>query len=199
MMDLKVVVRQHHIGGFLGYVRARDAHRDANVSGLQGRRVVYPVPCHRYYFVPALQSPDDAKFVFRADTGVRRYFLYRLVQRLVRHLLQLGAGYRPRLQVAGDAELSGDNGRGNGMVAGDHDGAYARHLRARDRFFRFFARGVDHANQPRENEILLKTLIHLFDFERIRGQRAEGHAERTQRLACKFLILLQYGGAPLIA
>ena len=33
--------------------------------------------------------------MFRADAGVHRYFLDGLVQRLVRHLLQLGAGYRP--------------------------------------------------------------------------------------------------------
>ena len=47
------------------------------------------------------------------------------------------------------------------MIAGDHQWADAGALRAGDRVARLLARGVDHANQPGENEILLEVLAGL--------------------------------------
>jgi len=40
----EIIVSQHHVGGLFGNVRARDAHRHANVGLLERGRIVTPSP-----------------------------------------------------------------------------------------------------------------------------------------------------------
>ncbi|MEZ5097961.1 MAG: hypothetical protein R2731_18920 [Nocardioides sp.] len=59
----EVVVAEDHHGGLLGHLGAPDAHRDADVGGLQRRRIVDPVARHRDHLAVGLQCVHDAELV----------------------------------------------------------------------------------------------------------------------------------------
>ena len=63
----------------------------------------------------------------------------------VGHLFQFGA--RHGSGVVRYAEFPGNNSRGHGMVACNHNRAYAGVPRTRDRLFRFISGRVDHTDQ----------------------------------------------------
>jgi hypothetical protein len=152
----------------LGNVRARDAHRHADVGGLQCGRVVDPVAGHRHDCAFALQGFHDSQLVFRVDARINRNLFDRLNARVViRHFLNLSAG--DGSLVIGDAELGGDDGCGDGMIARYHYRAYPRRLRAADGFLRFCARRVNHADQSREHEVVFNTLVNFIGFKRVSG------------------------------
>ena len=44
----KVVIKQDHVSGLLGHVRARDSHGNTDVGLLQGGGVVHTITCHSY-------------------------------------------------------------------------------------------------------------------------------------------------------
>ena len=54
----EIVVGQNHVGGVLRHLRAALAHGAADVGGLEGGRVVYPVACHGDYLAVGAQSLD---------------------------------------------------------------------------------------------------------------------------------------------
>ncbi len=64
-----VVVGEHHVGGFLGDIRAGDAHGHADVGALDGGRVVDAVAGHRDDFIVGLQGIHDAHLVLGRDAG----------------------------------------------------------------------------------------------------------------------------------
>ena len=65
----KVVVGQHHVGGFFGHVSAGDAHCHADVGALDGGRVVHAVAGHRHDLIVGAQCVYDAHLVLRRNTG----------------------------------------------------------------------------------------------------------------------------------
>ncbi|MBS6355742.1 MAG: MerR family transcriptional regulator, partial [Oscillibacter sp.] len=117
----EVVVRQHHAGGVLGHLGAGDAHGHADVRLLQGRGVVDAVAGHGHQIPPLLPGPDDADLVLRGHPGVYADPGHELPQLLIAHGLDGGA-----LHSLGtgseDADLPGDGGCGDLVVAGDHNG-----------------------------------------------------------------------------
>ena len=66
----KIVVGQCHIRRALGDVGAGDAHRAADVGGLQRGRVVHAVAGHGDHLTLPLPCLDDADLVFRRNAGV---------------------------------------------------------------------------------------------------------------------------------
>ena len=54
----EIVVQQHHVGGLLRHVRARDPHGDPDVGALERGRVVHAVARDRH----------DVALLFRAST-----------------------------------------------------------------------------------------------------------------------------------
>ena len=59
----EIVVGEDHVRRLLGHVRAGDAHGDADVRPLQGRRVVDAVAGHRHDVAARLQGIDDPRLV----------------------------------------------------------------------------------------------------------------------------------------
>lgn len=88
----EVIVRQHHVSGLFGNIRAGDTHRDPDVSGFQSRGVIRAIAGHRHRGAAALQRLHNAQFVFRIDSRINRNFPDSLSEPLIRLLLQLGAG-----------------------------------------------------------------------------------------------------------
>jgi hypothetical protein len=68
----KFVVGEHHVGRLPGDVGAGDSHRDADVGGAQGRRVVHAVPGHGDHVAVPLQRVHDAQLVRRIDAREHR-------------------------------------------------------------------------------------------------------------------------------
>ena len=54
----EVVINKDHIGRLLGHVRARLAHRDADVGALESHGIVDPVPYHPHHVPDVLQRLD---------------------------------------------------------------------------------------------------------------------------------------------
>ena len=65
----EVVVGQDHHRGLLGDLGAGDAHGDADVGRLEGRRVVHAVAGHRDDMALAPQDLDEADLVLGRDPG----------------------------------------------------------------------------------------------------------------------------------
>jgi hypothetical protein len=63
----EVVIQQHHVGRFLGHIRAGDSHRDADVRTLERRSIVHAVAGNRHHVPLLLQRLDDAHFLVGAD------------------------------------------------------------------------------------------------------------------------------------
>mmetsp|Transcript_76038 Transcript_76038/g.215479 ORF Transcript_76038/g.215479 Transcript_76038/m.215479 type:complete len:219 (-) Transcript_76038:320-976(-) len=61
----EVVVRQDHVGGALGDLRALDPHRHTDLRRIQGRGVIDAVAGHRAHLALALQGPHDLELVLR--------------------------------------------------------------------------------------------------------------------------------------
>ena len=57
------------------------------------------------------------------------------------------------------------------MIAGDHHGPYPGTFRARHRLSGLVARRIDHADQPREHQVVLDPLVDVVDFKRSGGKR----------------------------
>ena len=72
----ELVVGQHQRGRLLGHFGAGDAHRHADVGGLQRRRVVNPVAGHRHDMPLGLQGFDDTHLVLGRDAREHRALLH---------------------------------------------------------------------------------------------------------------------------
>ena len=156
----KIVVEQDHVGRLLGDIGAGNPHGDADMRGLQRRRVVGAVAGDRRDVTFAFQRLDDAQFVGGAharEDDVAR--VKRQSERHRRERAQLLAGNDRRLAVAQEADLGSDGLGGVRMVAGDHDhlhaglmagGHGARHLRPRR---------IAQADQPLKDQIVLQPLV----------------------------------------
>ena len=154
----EVVVGQHHVGRLLRHVGAGDAHRHADVGGLQRGRIVHAVAGHGDDRAARLQRLDDAQLVLGIDARVDRHLAHRAPERVVGHLLELRAG--DRTPLASDAELRGDDRGGGRMVAGDHDRADARRLaRARTASFASARGGSIMPTRPSEHQLVLEPFI----------------------------------------
>jgi hypothetical protein len=124
----EVVVGQDHHRGFLGHLGA-GAHRDPDVGLLHRGRVVDAVPGHRDDLAFLPQDAGQADLVLGADAGDHAYAVDLGQCLLVAHGGELGAGEHGAV----DAELAGDRGRSDRVVAGDHPDPDAGRLRRRDR------------------------------------------------------------------
>ncbi len=56
----KVVIRQDHIRGFLGNIRAGNTHRDADIRFFQGGGIIDTVAGHRDHIAKLLERGDDS-------------------------------------------------------------------------------------------------------------------------------------------
>ena len=147
----EVVVDQHHVGGRLRHVGARDAHRDPDVGGLDRRGVVDPVAGHRYHGAGMLQGLDHAQLVLRRDASVDGDRRRRRDQRRLVEPVELGAGHGPPRPV-GEPELACDRQSGGRMVAGDHHGPDPGRATPADRPLGLVAGRVDHPHESHVHE-----------------------------------------------
>ena len=149
----KVVVGQDHRGRILGNLGAGDAHCDADVRLLERRRVVDAVAGHRDDLALLLPCVDDADLMLRRYAGVDRDVLQLFVQLLVVHLVELDAADGD-VALLEDADLLGDGGRGDLVVAGNHHGADAAAFGVGDRLLGFLTRRVDHRDQAHKGVVI---------------------------------------------
>ena len=170
----KVVVGEDHACSVLGHLGAGDAHGHADVGLLQGRGVVDAVAGHGDQCTPVLPGPDDADLMLRRHTGVDRDIGDKGSELLVGHGLHDSALHG--LGVGGqDADLPGNGGGGDDVVAGDHDGADAGGDTVGYRLLGLLSGGVHHSDETQEVEVLL---VLQGDLGGLQGAAAKGqHAE----------------------
>src|SRR5699024_2364816 len=173
----EVVVGQDHGGRVLGHLGAGDAHGYADVGLLQGGGVVDAVAGHGDNLALALPGVDDADLMLRGHPGVDRDVLQPLVQIGVAHLVKLHAG-EGLVPLQEDAQLPGDGGGGDLVVAGDHDGADAALLGVGHGLDGLGPGRVDHGNEADEGEVVLVVQGEGPD----RVQLLAGEGQHTQAL-----------------
>ena len=104
----EVLLQQHHVGGVLGDVGG-GVHRDADVGGVQGQRVVDAVAEEADRSPGASRRDDQARLLLGRDPGEDGVVLRRVVERGIVERVHLGAGDRAlghQTQVG--ADLFGD-------------------------------------------------------------------------------------------
>ena len=116
-------------------------------------------------------------------------------QLIVVHAVQFAAGHCLALRPQ-NAEVAGDGLGGQGVVAGDHDGAQPGAARCLDRHARLGSGGVDDADQRQQRQITLDFGRQGF---RHSVQRAPGDADDAQSLLRHVVDgLAPYGPTPVI-
>ena len=68
----EIVVENHQRGGFTRDIGAAPAHGDADVGGLEGRRVIDPVAGHRHDLTIGFEGFYQGEFLFRQDARKNR-------------------------------------------------------------------------------------------------------------------------------
>ena len=123
----EVVVGQDHVGGLAGDVGAGLAHRDADVGGLERRRVVDAVAGHRDDLAPSTAASGRCASCARARRARTRPRRSSAV--LERRRRPSSSRSAPvidaRVGARDDADLARDGLGGQAVVAGDHDDADA--------------------------------------------------------------------------
>ena len=150
----EVIVRKNHVRGAFRHVRTGDAHADADIRSLDGRRVVHAVAGHGGHHAAGAPRLNDANLVFGLHAGIDRILQDFLEKFLIGELVELCAldGLR---DVGNDAQILADGNGGILVVAGDHDRPDARLAALLDRVVHFRAAGVDHAEAADKDHILL--------------------------------------------
>ncbi|MCY1518922.1 hypothetical protein D9M68_536570 [compost metagenome] len=152
----EIVVRQHHVGRFLGRLGAFQAHRHAHVGALERGRVVHPVARHGNHLPLRLHRLNQPQLMFGTGARVDIDPHHHLPQRRVVHQRHLGA--RDRRLAHADIQLGADRARRLGVVAGDHldlDPGLMALGHGRDRLC---ARRVHHAHQRQQHEAALHVI-----------------------------------------
>ena len=165
----EVVVREDHATGVLRDVGSAP-HRDADVGGLDGGRVVDAVAGHRDDVALLLQRVGQQHLVLRCDPPDHA------------DVVDPGQpfGFRQRREVGaengltGDPELLGDRGTGRDVVAGHHPDPDVRGLGPGDRSLGLGARRIDHPDQTRH----LQT-GHVGEQVTVRHRTSSGSRSRT--------------------
>ena len=166
----KIVVRDDHIGGALGDVGARNAHRDADIRLADAGRVVDSVARHGDDVARLLELPDDHALVLGTDAREHASRGNAGGKLRLAHPVQLRA--RDDLPFAlRDTEAGGDGVRRIAMVARDHDGRDARRPALGDRLLHPLLGRVDHAADADEDEFVLPRRARIL---------AVGEAEHAQ-------------------
>ncbi|CAM5350633.1 hypothetical protein SSTU70S_00265 [Stutzerimonas stutzeri] len=111
----QLVAQQHEVGGLLGHIH-RGVHGDADIRGVQRRRVVDPVAEKAHHMTGLLQRADDALLLVGIDLGEQADAWRQVDQRLVAHLPQFAAGDDA---LDRDADALGDLLRDQAVVAAD--------------------------------------------------------------------------------
>ena len=207
----EVVVGEDHLGTLLGNFGTGDAHRDADVRGFDGGRVVHAVAGHGHDIALPLQRFDDFQLVFRRNARVHGDFAGGLVERLlVRQLVELNAGEHFATKVGAadraavsvrfnNAQIAGDACRGKRMVTGNHDGADAGAMRFGDGIAHFGTRRIDDADHADPDQVAFQHIALVGDVGDVTGG-VDAHArhcgersgaERTVGLAQR---AVRFGG-----
>lgn len=142
----EIVVNQDNRGGLAGDIRTAPAHGHADMSGLERRRIVHAVTCHRDDFAVRLERLDETQLVFRPCTRIDVHRAHTSLQLIVGHRLQFCAGQHARLDI--EACLSRDRQRRARMIAGDHDDANAGLCAVRQRARDIGAQRIGQAHEP---------------------------------------------------
>lgn len=119
----EIFVEQDERRRLARHVGAAAAHGDANVGGLQGRRIVDAVAGHGDDFSRSLEREDDMQFLRRHDAGKDRHRFDSPGEFGVAHRGEVVARENA---VVGQPGSLGDRRGGRRIVVGDHDDADAR-------------------------------------------------------------------------
>ena len=190
-IDREVVVGEDHVGGLLGHVGAGDAHRHADVGGLERGRVVDAVAGHRDDRAVALERLDDPQLVLGIDARVDRDRRHASAASSSSDMARSSAPVTARA-VAADAEFPGDHRRGARMIAGDHDRADAGAPCARATASFASSRGGSIIPiRPANTRSCSTRSSGSPSSGASAGERADGDAERAQRLAASASLICE--------
>ena len=183
----KIIVGEGHIRRALGHVRTGDAHGTADISSLQGGSIVDAVAGHGDHLTTVLPGLDNADLILRGNTGIHGDVLHLLVQLLIAHGVQLGAGDGP-IPLREDPQLFGNGRCRHHVVSGDHHRLDPR-LTAQGHSLLGLRPGrVDHTHQAQQGQAVLQLLA-----GELLGQLVQlpvSHRQHPQGLTAHLVIFL---------
>merc|ERR1719312_273427 len=89
----KIIVKQDHGSGLLGYIRSSNTHSNSDISFLKSRGVVHTVACHSNNGAHALATLDNDQFLLWGSSGEHDLGVIHqdLVYLLLAQILQLSS------------------------------------------------------------------------------------------------------------
>ena len=165
-----VSARDDEVGGFAGHVGSTTADGDADVGGLERRRVIDAVAGHRDDVARRLESADDGEFVLGRDTREDCGLAQVLPSPLADELSEL-ARIDAEICRAGDLELARHRHRGPFLVSRDHDGADSGAAQLGDGIAHASPGRVLEAGQAYPRQLRLRRLRLPVGFEAPKGER----------------------------
>ena len=140
----EVITQQHQIRRLTRHRRSVFAHRNTDISRLQGRGVVDPVAAHRHHLAGGLQGLNQLQFLLRHDAREHGGASNAAGQFAGAELLQVWTtDHRPGRQTG----LVGDRAGCHRAVAGDHHHPHPRRPRPGDGGRHLGPEGIGQADQ----------------------------------------------------
>ena len=192
----EVVVGQHHRGSLSCDLGAGSAHGDTDVGGPQRGSIVDPVAGHRHDLTQTAQGVGDAQLGFGRTAGEDDLGgpLEDVVELWVGHRVQVRAGDGGATSRSGtDADLPGDLGGGDPVVAGDDQHPDAGPVGTRDRVFGLRPRRVEHRDHAEQAQAGFGDRA-IGRHRLSRAQRSSGHGDQAQTAAAVHLDAISQSG-----
>ena len=153
----EIVVGDDDVSGILRDVCPANAHGNADVSGLECRRIVHTIARHCHNCALLLQRTHDLQLVFRSDPCEHGCVSDDLLPTAVVQSSKLFRVNNPHCGATHadvKAELVRNFRCGGQLIAGDHDHAYAGRTAAVNRRFHAVAEWVDHAGESDKRHVV---------------------------------------------
>ena len=177
----EVVVREYHVGDVLRYVSTGYAHAYSDVSGLDGRSVVYSVACHgcdHLLRAPRLYYPY---LMLRLYPCIYRVGSYLIKKLLIAHIVE-SRSENGVVCTLYDSEFLTDSDSCIDLVACYHDRPDTRLAALSHGGLYLRSDRIDHSQQSNKDEVVLKSLIRIVIWSFVINACCK--REDSQSLAC---------------
>ena len=135
--------------------------------------------------------------MFWTHARIHRYVADGLREQFVGHCGKFRPGEHS--PVKRDSEFSRNDCRSLRMITSNHDRPDASRSRVRDGELRFIARGIYHADETQERQIVLEIFAGVGAGHCARQKSACAHGNGAKRLACECIVRSTDFGAPHVA
>ena len=145
----EIIIEEYDRGGFARHIRSAPAHRNADMGGLERRRIIHAIARHCNNLAIGFQSFNDAQLLLRHDAREDRDLAHALAQSGIIHRIKISAAQNMR---AINASLLRNGACSGWIITRDHHHANASCATFRNRLRHAFTQRISQACQAEIGE-----------------------------------------------